>query len=81
LSALLARTSPSPDPPRALGEGLGRLRRRALEEERDALLVEMRGAVGARADDEQLRTLQQRMQDTAAALRAMASEARRKERA
>ncbi len=81
LSALLARTSPSPDPPRALGEGTGRLRKRALEEERDALLAEMREALGARADEEQLRTLQQRMQDTAAALRAIASEAWRKERA
>ena len=80
-SALLARTSPSPDPPRALDEGLGRLRRRALEEEHDHLMREMRQALGERADVERLRSIQERMQNTAAALRAMASEARRKERA
>jgi hypothetical protein len=41
----------------------------------------MREAMGEKADESRLRSIQERMQHTAAALRAMASEARRKERA
>lgn len=81
LSALLATARALPEPERALRDGMARLRQRALEDERALIQVRMRKALGDPGAREDLVVLQQRMQETAAALRALASEARRKERA
>ncbi|MGH7725584.1 MAG: hypothetical protein ACREOU_09165, partial [Candidatus Eiseniibacteriota bacterium] len=81
LSALLASARSVAKPERALTEGTARLKQRALEEERARIQSRMRMALREAGAREELVELQQRMQETAAALRAIASEARRKERA
>jgi hypothetical protein len=69
-------------PQAALADGINRFTRRALEDERRALQEEMRQALADPGEAARLHGLQNRMQETAAALRALgASEARRKERA
>jgi len=81
LSGLLANARDYEEPALALADGITRFTRRALEDERRALQDELRQALSDPAPATKLRELQTRMQDTAAALRALASEARRKERA
>ena len=96
LSGLLAGARTLEEPRAALADGVTRLKRRALEAERQSLQDELRHALAevARADPGQaetprsdpgqaahLETLQIRMQETAAALRALATEAWRKEKA
>ncbi len=69
-------------PQAALKDGITRFTRRALEDERRELLDELRQASSDKDAAARLHGLQNRMQETAAALRALgASEARRKERA
>ncbi len=81
LAALMATARALAEPDKALTDGRARLRQRALEDERARIQSRMRQALGDPGARDELLTLQRRMQDTAAALRAMASEARRKERA
>ena len=81
LSGLLAGARECDAPQLALSEGITRFTRRALEDEHRALQDELRRALGDPGQVTKLGKLQTRMQDTAAALRALASEARRKERA
>ena len=81
LSGLLANARDYEEPALALADGITRFTRRALEDERRALQDELRQALSDPAPATRLHELQTRMQDTAAALRALASEARRKERA
>jgi hypothetical protein len=81
LSGLLAAAREYNEPALALADGISRFTRRALEDERRALQDELRQALKDPAPAGKLHELQTRMQETAAALRALASEARRKERA
>jgi len=81
LSALCAGAPRFPAAERALVDGVSRLKKRALEDEHARLLEEMKTAASRGGSPESIAALQRRMQDTAAALRALASEAWRKETA
>jgi hypothetical protein len=82
LSGLMAGARDYDEPAFALAEGIKRFTRRALDDERRALQDELRQAQSDAAPPTRINELLARMQDTAAALRALgASEARRKERA
>ncbi|HET9752003.1 MAG TPA: hypothetical protein VFP52_03545, partial [Myxococcales bacterium] len=80
LSALLSAARVSSAPDRALVEGVGAMRRRALEEEQRALGRELSELGPDEAAGELRRALLQRMQETAQALAGLTPWAARKER-
>jgi DNA primase len=81
LSGLLATAAIVAHPERELAERMDGLDRRALAERQRRQQEEFLRLAGTGGEAEGMKRLQVEMQDTAAALRARASEARRKERA